>query len=171
VSVSRVKMILNGDHYEKFMYFKCDVCGVELPESSPISHAMGKDFCGECSFKLGLMTESVYLKGFCFWCLETRAEINPGTGEIELSSSKFSWEKKDSDYRHATQYIMWRSSVFARDFYTCLDCGKVGGELEAHHIKSFKMYPKLRFDINNGITLCKKCHKRRHKKGVGGSDG
>ena len=56
------------------------------------------------------------------------------------------------------QYKKWRISVFIRDRFACLNCGKVGGNLEAHHIKSWSQYPKLRYDINNGATLCKECH-------------
>ncbi len=55
-----------------------------------------------------------------------------------------------SDYR----YDEWRNAVFERDKYTCQKC-EARGYIEAHHIKSWKNYPKLRYKISNGITLCK----------------
>lgn len=61
--------------------------------------------------------------------------------------------------RNSDEYLKWRIAVFERDGYTCVVCRKVGVYLEAHHIKEFSKYPELRLDINNGITLCKDCHK------------
>jgi len=60
--------------------------------------------------------------------------------------------------RSLYKYKRWRESVFARDDYTCQECGVRGGYLEAHHIKSFSDYPALRFKTSNGITYCKECH-------------
>lgn len=70
---------------------------------------------------------------------------------------------EDSDYRGTKEYKEWRLSVFERDDYMCQECKWHGGTLNAHHIKTFKDYPKLRYKLSNGTTLCYKCHKKLHK--------
>ena len=56
----------------------------------------------------------------------------------------------------------WRKSVFERDNFTCQKCNQNGGVLNAHHIFNFADYPESRFDVDNGIVLCKSCHKSFH---------
>jgi len=77
----------------------------------------------------------------------------------------------------------WRSDVFTRDDFTRQLCGKRGGNLEADHFP--KMFSEIvsenklltfqdaircseLWNINNGRTLCEKCHnltkKGRNKK-------
>ena len=72
--------------------------------------------------------------------------------------------------RTGAEYSEWRIQVFERDDYTCQKCGKRGGVLNVHHVKSFSsIYRESSgedvelFDINNGLTLCKKCHRNYHK--------
>jgi 5-methylcytosine-specific restriction endonuclease McrA len=66
--------------------------------------------------------------------------------------------------RKSLEYKLWRDSVFKRDNYTCVWCGKTGIKLNADHIQLWKEYPELRFAIDNGRTLCVECHKKRHLK-------
>lgn len=67
---------------------------------------------------------------------------------------------KRSNY--TLECIEWRESIFKRDNWRCRisneDCK---GQLEAHHILPWRGFPELRFDINNGITLCHHHHPRR----------
>lgn len=65
--------------------------------------------------------------------------------------------------RGSIEMKLWRSSVFARDKFTCRWCGKRGVSLQADHIQKFSTHPELRFAIDNGRTLCVPCHKLRHK--------
>jgi len=60
--------------------------------------------------------------------------------------------------RNSLETKLWREAVFARDDFTCQKCSTRGGYLNAHHILSFATHPELRFDPDNGITLCRSCH-------------
>lgn len=70
----------------------------------------------------------------------------------------FTKHQIDRCVRYSKQAEEWRKSVFKRDNYTCQLCGNRGGYIEAHHIKPFALFPELRFDLKNGMTLCRKCH-------------
>jgi hypothetical protein len=67
--------------------------------------------------------------------------------------------KENLSIRTSAKYKQWRSEVFQRDNWTCIWCGKKDKTIQADHIKPFSLYPELRFNINNGRTLCHKCHK------------
>ena len=57
----------------------------------------------------------------------------------------------------------WREEVIKRDGFQCRKC-KAKDKLEAYHIYNYKDNLLLRADINNGITLCRKCHREFHRK-------
>jgi predicted DNA-binding protein YlxM (UPF0122 family) len=72
-------------------------------------------------------------------------------------------DRKKQKSRTISKYRLWVETIFKKDNYTCQKCGKRGGKLEAHHIFNWVDYPELRYAIDNGITLCKKCHEEFHK--------
>lgn len=95
------------------------------------------------------------------------------------------------DYLRSCGYNQtWAKSVLERDNYTCRHCGKRDCKLDAHHyLKSFSQilyefyqqysqYDPIEdnsilisltqsylpfWDVDNGLTLCKSCHKKEHK--------
>lgn len=70
---------------------------------------------------------------------------------------------KKRDERGDYAYQDWRKEVlkkFSKCFFNGDDCK---GRREVHHIKSWKDYPKLRYDINNGIIFCHEHHPIKKK--------
>lgn len=64
--------------------------------------------------------------------------------------------------RASSMYRDWSVRTKKRDKWKCRIINKDCSEkLEAHHILSWREYPKLRYEINNGITLCHAHHPRK----------
>ena len=61
-------------------------------------------------------------------------------------------------------YKEWRNRVRSRDKYTCQMPGcKRKKCLQVHHIRKWSEASTLRYDVDNGITLCRNCHKQISK--------
>jgi hypothetical protein len=74
-------------------------------------------------------------------------------------------QEPDREARPQSATAEWRSAVFTRDKYTCQSCGRRGVSLEAHHVRPWFLDVARRFDVTNGVSLCRRCHRARHKAG------
>ena len=115
----------------KGLWQRCVICG-EPFYSSPTAVIRGTKYCSRGCYGVANSGENN-----CLW--------NGGTSRAYKTGY------------YSQQYKNWRKEVFKRDNYECRKCGAIG-YITAHHIKSFAHHPELRFDIDNGLTLCEKCH-------------
>lgn len=123
-------------------------------------------------FKKG---KSSWNKGIPMWWTPSRmkGKIAWNKGKIGFLSGEkhYNWIKDRSKLkkldnpekdRRSSAYIYWRKTVWLRDNYKCriasTDCK---GRIEVHHILSYTKYPELRYQLNNGITLCHAHHPRK----------
>ena len=152
--------------YKDWIYtinvYQCRKCGKEVHESYPHEVINDEVWCGDCAYIEGLITDQEYRQNYCRWIDIDGFRTKVWKGKIYTGVNKFPWERT-SRKRDCKEYSDWRLSVFERDRYTCQKCGKIGGTLNAHHIKSYKDYPELRYEISNGQTLCEDCHRNIHK--------
>ena len=95
-----------------------------------------------------------------------RKGIEPKIKFVGFGSEHPRWKGGKGTERHrlmgCVEYKLWRTAVFERDGYTCVWCGEQGVYVEADHIQEWSDRPELRYAIDNGRTLCLKCHKKRH---------
>ena len=93
--------------------------------------------------------------------------------------------KISQQIKNLVEYNMWRMSIFKRDFFTCQHCGAKNKKGEKYIFDADHIYPfskilddynitsieeaisceKL-WDIENGRTLCRDCHKKTETWGI-----
>lgn len=137
-----LKTLLLGNNSTKKEH-KCDGCG-KLIQVIPYKLETQKYiFCSNECYKKNI---GQFFKG----------ESNP------LFNFNLTDEERKTKRRY-TEYYEWRFKVYEKDNFTCQCCGdNKGHNLIAHHILNYSEYKELRTELSNGITLCKKCHKKFH---------
>lgn len=129
--------------------FECKYCGKkEMLPQSIVNRRGGKKYCSlECRRK------SMWGKN----------SSNYGNTQGISKEKNPNWKGGISKHRKGRMMIAeqakWRRLVYRRDNHICRRCGYDKGKiLNAHHIATWANYPGKRFDISNGLTLCKTCH-------------
>jgi len=90
--------------------------------------------------------------------LQHRQKISESNIKTKRGDKLFTQKELNVLERKGMRYRDWQKAVFTHDDYTCVRCGKRGWYLNAHHIMEFAQYPELRYDPDNGVTLCLDCH-------------
>lgn len=120
----------------------------------------------EISRKLGIISFGAVAN----WIRNAKISRSCGVPKGRYGSLANNWKggvtPENRLIRGSEEYANWRLAVFERDNFTCVSCEKTGGYLHAHHILIFSKYPKMRFVLENGITLCQNCHRKLHKRKV-----
>lgn len=167
----------------------CVVCGKEYRKDPDSSYKLWKNrkYCSlVCYYKLPRpkevkerISQSCKKLGIGKWMtgrkrpIELRIKHSRKMKELVASGRHNFWRggiaKKNrtfkSNFQNTIEYRLWRTAVFERDGYACIWCGNdKSGNLQADHIQEFALYPELRLAIDNGRTLCRGCHYKRHSK-------
>lgn len=165
------------------------VCGSKLMVNRRIVRDIRECLTCKKSFVKDNASKGKYCSVECYWdsktrvkdykCMDCGSKISPVKGikrcqkcmgKNMSGSNHWGWlEDRTSLNRESKQgerrtsiYFDWRKQVWLRDKFACKignpDCS---GRIEAHHILSWKDYPELRYEVNNGITLCHFHHPRK----------
>ena len=125
---------------------------------------LGKKMSKKLRDKLSRSGREKFKNGYIQWNKGLRGEKSPMYGSRN-PMWKGGVSTVNARLRSSAEFIEWRNSVYKRDDWTCTVCkrrSKKGQRLilNADHIKPWSKFPELRFDINNGRTLCLDCHKQ-----------
>lgn len=127
---------------KSFTTVKCLSCGEEFhPHPYEIKLGYGK-YCSHKCYSKSLIGKQPW---------------NTGLSSEKQSRWKGGVTPILERLRKSREVRIWRNAVLERDGYRCIWCGSKS-QLQADHIKPFRFYPELRLAIDNGRTLCQKCH-------------
>lgn len=159
-------------HKVKSKNFTCEFCGKKF-ESKNFTNA--NRFCSrECYNKFHAIKNKERVCPVCSTTFIAKAsegkycsrECYNKDRHMPKSNKHWKWKggiiSEDEQLRKSIKYTNWREEILKRDKHKCVYCSSQK-DLNAYHIYSWKFYPNLRFNIDNGITVCKECHMKIHK--------
>jgi 5-methylcytosine-specific restriction endonuclease McrA len=98
----------------------------------------------------------------CTTCLRKSLSLKNKT---QVGSKNPNWKGGKTSsiqkFYASSEWKLLRQQTFDRDNYTCQDCKRRGGKLEANHIKPRWKFSELRLVLSNLETLCKPCHNKK----------
>lgn len=141
----------------------CD-CGNKITVRGPKLKHGNTQSCGclkieksKQNIKLGIKwTKSEIGKKF----LRERNSYRRGIKAYNWQGGK---EEDNIRLRRSPEAMQWRLKVYERDGFQCQLCGEKQKRLNAHHKKPWSFFPELRYEIDNGLTVCVDCHRLLHK--------
>lgn len=152
VKIKRTKKIEKGQRFGKLFV---------LSEGQKTGYSLCQCECGNEKEVLNYNLRTGYTKSCGCLRKENFKGIKKPNGK-----NHGHWKGGISDLRErdmqTKEYKDWRKAVFERDGYICKKCGQKGYELNAHHIYNYSKYADIKYDIENGVTLCQECHIEFH---------
>ena len=143
----------------------CFGCAKEFnrAKSTFVKHNFcGRDCFNKSDFRLKGENNPNWKGGIILTEIQKKRKAN-----MERTGKQWNWVEdrtllKKDNLRNDSAYKEWRKQVWLRDNFKCKianpDCK---GKIEAHHILGWKDYLELRYQLNNGITLCHAHHPRK----------
>lgn len=121
-----------------------------VAERSKVCEYCGETFVARPTEAISSFTNRRFCSHTCGWIGQT---YYSGKDNVNWTGAA-----RTRDYRH----VRWADSVIRRDKAVCQKCGATGIEMHAHHLNSYIDHTELRYDQNNGVTLCCYCHWDEH---------
>lgn len=116
-------------------------------------------FIVECSCGKKFEAHAGHVKsGHTNSCGCYRKELFTGEGNPNYNPNLLMEERKG---KRGYAVERWATAVKRRDNFTCQVCGSKE-KIIAHHINSYKSDKENRYNVENGITLCRECHTDFH---------
>ena len=185
-TIQKIKKAHKGKHYSPTTEFKKGIKvwnkGKKYPQYSGKNHPLfGKKFSDEIKEK---QRQAKLKNPVRYWLGKERIDIK---GE-KNNNWKGGITPLEHMIRTSPEYNEWRKSIYKKDYWTC-QCGS-RKNIEAHHKKAFSIilqeflqqYSQFSpiedketlvrlaitykpfWDLDNGQTLCEKCHKSLKRK-------
>ena len=146
----------------------CSVCGGEFHKKEE-GNPKTCDKCrkGRCKLCGSLFKRNNLKQMFCSQICGVKAHPEKTENLIKHRGTKpRTYHLRKRPKHGGVVYNDWRLAVWKRDKFICQNCKKTANELKkmkikivADHIKPYCNYPKLRYELSNGRTLCLPCHK------------